>query len=88
MIVKQNTYFSPIDNLSSLDLANASSYDSTTAPIIVQGTQSELNDMNASNITSHPIDSLGVYFGLDGTTFYRGYAVSYTHLTLPTIYSV
>ena len=61
------------DNLSSLDLANASSYDSTTAPIIVQGTQSELNDMNASNITSHPIDSLGVYFGLDGTTFYRGY---------------
>ena len=61
------------DNLSSLDLANASSYDSTTAPIIVQGSQSELNDMNASNITSHPIDSLGVYFGLDGTTFYRGY---------------
>ena len=61
------------DNLSSLDLANASSYDSTNTPIIVQGTQSELNDMNASNITSHPIDSLGVYFGLDGTTFYRGY---------------
>ena len=61
------------DNLSSLDLANASSYDSTTTPIIVQGTQAELNNMNASNITSHPIDSLGVYFGLDGTTFYRGY---------------
>ena len=68
------------DNLSSLDLANASSYDSTTSPIIVQGTQAELNNMNASNITSHPIDSLGVYFGLDGTTFYRGYVdkVTYT----------
>ena len=60
-------------NLSSLDLASASSYDSTVNSIIVQGTQAELNDMGASNITSHPIDSLGVYFGLDGTTFYRGF---------------
>ena len=36
--------------------------------------------MGASNITSHPIDSLGIYFNLDGTTFYRGYVdkVTYT----------
>ena len=68
------------DNLSSLDLTNATSYDSTISSIIVQGTQSELNDMNASNITSHPIDSLGVYYNLQGTTYYRGYVdkVTYT----------
>ena len=61
------------DNLASLDLSSASSYDSTSISHIVQGTQAELNDMNATNITTHNIDSLGVYFGLDGTTYYRGY---------------
>ena len=68
------------DDLSSLDLASATSYDSTITQIIVQGTQAELNTMGASNITSHPIDSLGIYFNLDGTTFYRGYVdkVTYT----------
>ena len=60
------------DNLSSLDIANASSYDSTTTAIIVQGTQAELNNMNANNITSHSIDSLGIFWGIDGTTYYRG----------------
>ena len=60
-------------DLSSIDLSTATSYDSTTNSIIVQGTQAELNDMGASSITTHPIDSLGVYFGLDGTTFYRGF---------------
>ena len=68
------------DNLSSLDLSSATSYDSTITQIIVQGSQAELNAMNASNITTHPIDSLGIYFGLEGTTFYRGYVdkVTYT----------
>ncbi|MDC1062880.1 M43 family zinc metalloprotease [Flavobacteriales bacterium] len=61
------------DNLASLDLSSASSYDSTSISHIVQGSQAELNDMNATNITTHNIDSLGVYFGLDGTTYYRGY---------------
>ena len=68
------------DNLSSLDLTNATSYDSTISQMIVQGTQAELNNMGATNMTTHPIDSLGVYFNLDGTTFYRGYVdkVTYT----------
>ena len=68
------------DNLSALDLSSATSYDSTITQIIVQGSQAELNAMNASNITTHPIDSLGIYFGLEGTTFYRGYVdkVTYT----------
>ena len=39
---------------------------------IVQGTQDELNNMSASNISSHYIDSLGKYWGLEDTTFYRG----------------
>jgi hypothetical protein len=41
------------ESLSSLDLTNASSYDSSLTNVIVQGSQSELNAMNASNITSH-----------------------------------
>jgi hypothetical protein len=60
------------ESLSSLDLTNASSYDSSLTNVIVQGSQSELNAMNASNITSHDIDSLGVFWGNANTTFYRG----------------
>ena len=43
-----------------------------TTDKIVQGTQDELNNMSASNISSHYIDSLGKYWGLEDTTFYRG----------------
>ena len=43
-----------------------------TTDKIVQGTQDELNNMSASNISSHYIDSLGKYWGLEYTTFYRG----------------
>lgn len=43
-----------------------------TTDKIVQGTQDELNNMSASNISSHYIDSLGKYWGLVDTTFYRG----------------
>ena len=60
-------------DLSSLDISNASSYDSSFINVIVQrGSIAELNGMGATNITSHYIDSLGVYFDLVGTTFYRG----------------
>ena len=45
---------------------------SVTTDKIVQGTQDELNNMSASNISSHYIDSLGKYWGLEDTTFYRG----------------
>ena len=43
-----------------------------TTDKLVQGTQDELNNMSASNISSHYIDSLGKYWGLEDTTFYRG----------------
>ena len=43
-----------------------------TTDKIVQGTEDELNNMSASNISSHYIDSLGKYWGLEDTTFYRG----------------
>ena len=43
-----------------------------TTDKIVQGTQDELNNISASNISSHYIDSLGKYWGLEDTTFYRG----------------
>jgi len=60
-------------DLSSLDIINASSYDSSVVNIVVQkGSMAELNGMDATNITSHDIDSLGIYFDLVGTTFYRG----------------
>ena len=59
-------------DLSDLDLTNASSYDSIVSTLIVQGTPAELIAMGASNITVHNIDSLGVYFNLENTTFYRG----------------
>jgi hypothetical protein len=64
--------FATSESLSSLDLTNASSIDSSITTAMVQGTQSELNAMNASNITSHDIDSLGVFWSIEGTTFYRG----------------
>jgi hypothetical protein len=59
-------------DLSDLDLTNASSYDSIVSTLIVQGTPAELMAMGASNITVHNIDSLGVYFNLENTTFIRG----------------
>ncbi len=43
-----------------------------TTDKIVQGTLDELNNMSASNVSSHYIDSLGKYWGLEDTTFYRG----------------
>ena len=43
-----------------------------TTDKVVQGTQDELNNMSASSISSHYIDSLGKYWGLEDTTFYRG----------------
>ena len=59
-------------NLIDLDLTNASSYDSIFSTITVQGTQAELNTMGATNITAHPIGNLGVYWGLEDSTYYRG----------------
>ena len=40
---------------------------------MVQGTMDELISMGANDITEIPIDSLGVYFGMEDSSFYRGY---------------
>ncbi|MEE2700127.1 MAG: zinc-dependent metalloprotease [Bacteroidota bacterium] len=58
--------------LADLDLTNAASYDSIFTTITVQGTQTELNTIGAVNITAHAIDNLGVYWGLEDSTYYRG----------------
>ena len=78
-------------NLSDLDLINATSYDTVKSTLIVQGTQAELNAMGASNITSHTIDSLGLYYNMQDSTFYRGeieettYIAYYTNSCASTI---
>jgi len=59
-------------NLSDLDLDNASSYDSIIEMLIVQGTEVELNDMGAVNIIEITLDSLGIYWGLNDSSFFRG----------------
>ncbi|MEC7863965.1 MAG: PKD domain-containing protein, partial [Bacteroidota bacterium] len=45
-------------SLADLDIANASSYDSISENLIVQGTEEELNNLGASNIALH-IDDAG-----------------------------
>ena len=48
-------------DLADLDIVGASSYDSIVESLIVQGTEQELNDLGASNITLHlDIDSLSL----------------------------
>ena len=48
-------------SLSDLDIASASSYDSTTSTLIIQGTLSELEAANATNINLHlDVDSFSI----------------------------
>ena len=74
-------------SLSDLDLSNASSYDSIVKTIIVQGTESELTTMGATNIALHldldeySINSYwenGVYY--PDTLFYRGELAQTTYV--------
>ncbi len=59
-------------NLSDLDIANASSYDSISRTLIVQAlTQQELIDMGATNIQPHQLDSLAIYYA-PNYHFWRG----------------
>ena len=59
-------------SLSDLDLVNATSYDSIITDKLVQGTESELNALGVVNPTEISIDSLGVYFGMEDSSFFRG----------------
>lgn len=59
-------------NLSDLDLNSASSYDSIITNLIVQGTEQELIAMGATGIVEKQIDSLGIYWGMQDSSFFRG----------------
>ena len=59
-------------SLSDLDLVNATSFDSIITDKIVQGTEAELNAMGVSNPTEISLDSLGVYFGMEDSSYFRG----------------
>ena len=61
---------SPI--LSDLDLITATSYDSIIETLIIQGTQLELTDQGATNIIEISLDSIGLYWGLNDSSYYRG----------------
>jgi len=59
-------------SLSDLDIASATSYDSIVATLIVQGTQQELVDLEANNIIEISLDSLGLYWGMNDSSYFRG----------------
>ncbi len=68
------------------------SIDSSNKIKIIQGTAQELNSNPlVSNITEHKIDSLGSYWGMTDTSFYRGqiqervYTANYTNTCTSTI---
>jgi len=78
-------------NLFDLDLSNATSYDSIVSTLIVQGTQAELDSLDATNITIHSSGYLGSYWGFGPTsTYYRGeieekmYVAYYTNSCIST----
>ncbi len=60
-------------NLSDLDIATATSYDSVINSLIVQGTEAELLDMGATGVTEILLDSMGVYYGLADSSYFRGF---------------
>ena len=58
----------------------ADSYDTETVDYMVQGTYNELINMGANNITEIQIDSMGVYYGMQDSSFFRGYIEKLTHI--------
>ncbi len=58
--------------LEDLDISNASSYDSIVTSLIVQGTEQELLDLGANNIVEIVLDSLGLYWGTNDSSYFRG----------------
>jgi hypothetical protein len=53
--------------------SDAASYGSELVSHMVQGTYLELVAIGAGNITEIQIDSLGIYFGMVDSSFFRGY---------------
>ena len=66
--------------ITDLDLSNATSWETIATDEIVQGTEAELINMGASNITEISIDSLGVYFGMEDSSYFRGVVPTYINI--------
>ncbi len=68
-------------------------YDTLSEDHMVQGTMFELMAMGATNITEIQLDSLGLYFGMADSSYFRGfvkkyfYAATYTN-TCTTTYTI
>ena len=67
-------------SLSDLDISTATSYDSTVTDLIVQGTQAELISMGANNIVEILLDSIGLYYGMQDSSYFRGIVKSVTYI--------
>ncbi|MDA0890403.1 MAG: T9SS type A sorting domain-containing protein, partial [Bacteroidetes bacterium] len=67
-------------SLADLDITNASSYDSIVENLIVQGTQAELIALGATNIIEITLDSLGLYWGINDSSYFRGYLEKVTYV--------
>jgi hypothetical protein len=58
----------------------ADSYDTEVVDHMLQGTYNELMNMGANNITEIQIDSMGVYYGMQDSSFFRGYIEKLIHI--------
>ena len=79
-IVYNETTEARASSLADLDITTASSYDSIVENLIVQGTQAELNALGATNIIEITLDSLGLYWGINDSSYFRGYLEKVTYV--------
>ena len=79
-VVYNETTEARASSLADLDITNASSYDSIVENLIVQGTQAELNALGATNIIEITLDSLGLYWGINDSSYFRGYLEKVTYV--------
>jgi len=79
-VVYNETTEARASSLADLDITTASSYDSIVENLIVQGTQSELNNLGATNIIEITLDSLGLYWGINDSSYFRGYLEKVTYV--------
>ena len=79
-VVYNETTEARASSLADLDITTASSYDSIVENLIVQGTQAELNNLGATNIIEITLDSLGLYWGINDSSYFRGYLEKVTYV--------
>ena len=79
-VVYNETTEARASSLADLDITTASSYDSIVENLIVQGTQAELNALGATNIIEITLDSLGLYWGINDSSYFRGFLEKVTYV--------